>query len=175
MPARLPMMSQQAMSTPLMALPSTGPFRQYELTNIDWNRSSTCSGSLPITNGFRYLSTAVSTARARCVKVAHPRPYSPGSLVSTLTTTRRIPAGAVRIVFTSVILSGGNFRPSLTGCCAEPVRLAHSHGKPRAPAPTVDRFSHWRLFIVSLLQQSLVVDHLRQQLNADSCQMKLSS
>ena len=30
--ARLPLMSQSAMSTPLMALNSTGPFRQYELT-----------------------------------------------------------------------------------------------------------------------------------------------
>ena len=32
MPARLPLMSQRAMSTPLMALNRTGPFRQYELT-----------------------------------------------------------------------------------------------------------------------------------------------
>src|SRR5215469_4887780 len=67
------------------------------------------SGSLPTRNGLRYLSTAVWTTRARWVKVAQPRPYSPGSLVSTLTTTRRIRAGAVRMVLTSVILSGGSF------------------------------------------------------------------
>src|SRR5262249_58934224 len=98
-----------AMSTPLSALPSTGPFRQYELTKDDCQMSSISSGFLPIRNGLRYLSTAVSTTRARWVNVAQPRPYSPGSLVSTFTTTRRMFAGAVRIVLTSVILSGGSF------------------------------------------------------------------
>src|SRR5262249_23997919 len=66
------------------------------------------SGSLASRNGRRYLSTAVSTTRARWVKVSQPRPYRPGSLVSTLTTTRRLPAGAVRTVLTSVIFSAGN-------------------------------------------------------------------
>ena len=48
----------------------------------------------------------MATTRARWVNVAQPSPYKPGSLVITLTTTRRIPAGAVRIVLTSVIFSG---------------------------------------------------------------------
>src|SRR5215831_5987161 len=109
MPARLPRMSHSAMSTPLMALPSTGPFRQYDDTNDDCQTSSIASGSLPTRNGLRYLSTAVSTTRGRCVKVAQPSPYRPGSLVVTLTTTRRIFAGAVRMVLMSVILSGDSF------------------------------------------------------------------
>src|SRR5712692_723320 len=66
--------------------------------------SSMSSGSRPTTNGFKYSSTAVTTASGRWVNVAHPTPYSPGSLVSTLTTTSRIPFGAVQIVLTSVIL-----------------------------------------------------------------------
>ena len=37
------------------ALPSTGPFRQYELTNDDCQMSSICSGSLPIRNGLQVL------------------------------------------------------------------------------------------------------------------------
>ena len=44
---------------------------------------------------------AVATASGRWVKVAQPRPYSPGSLVITLTTTRRMPSGAVRMTWTS--------------------------------------------------------------------------
>src|SRR3954451_13975773 len=64
-------------------------------------------GSRPITNGLRYCSTAVTTASGRWVNVAQPRPYSPGSLVSTLTTTRRMPSGAVQIVLTLVILRAG--------------------------------------------------------------------
>src|SRR5215207_8410916 len=67
--------------------------------------SSMSFGSRPMTNGFRYCSTAVTTASGRWVKVAQPRPYRPGSLVSTLTTTRRMPSGAVQIVLTLVILS----------------------------------------------------------------------
>ena len=41
------------------------------------------------------------------MNVAQPNPYSPGSLVSTLTTTSRILAGEVRKVLMSVIRSGG--------------------------------------------------------------------
>src|SRR5438067_51637 len=68
------------------------------------------SGSLPSRKGRRYFVMAVSTTRARWVKVAQPRPYSPGSLVCTLTTTRRIFAGAVSTALTSVIFSGGSPR-----------------------------------------------------------------
>src|SRR5437588_11060309 len=134
MPVRLPRMSHRAMSTPLMALPSTGPLRQYELTNDDCQMSSICDGSLPSTNGLRYLSTAVSTARARWVKVAQPRPYSPGSLVSTFTTTSRMPAGAVRNVFTSVILRG----EALTAAGGWAAFADRSHGSPAGTA-TADR------------------------------------
>ena len=52
------------------------------------------------------LSSAVSTTSARCVKVAQPQPTSPGSVVSTFTTTRRMRLGAVRIVLMSRILTG---------------------------------------------------------------------
>src|SRR4051794_27944195 len=69
--------------------------------------SSMSLGSRPITNGLRYCSTAVTTASGRWVKVAQPRPYRPGSLVSTLTTTSRMPSGAVQIVLTLVILRAG--------------------------------------------------------------------
>src|SRR6188474_2332662 len=67
--------------------------------------SSMSLGSRPMTNGLRYCSTAVTTASGRWVNVAQPRPYRPGSLVSTFTTTRRMPSGAVQIVLTLVILS----------------------------------------------------------------------
>ena len=53
------------MSTPDKAFPSTGPLRQYELTNDDCQMSSIRVASLPIRNGFRNVFTAVSTARAR--------------------------------------------------------------------------------------------------------------
>src|SRR5258706_7503230 len=92
---------------PDIALFKIGPLRQYELTNAACQISSISLGSRPITNGFRYCSTAVTTASGRWVKVAHPRPYRPGSLVSTFTTTRRMPSGAVQIVLTLVILSAG--------------------------------------------------------------------
>src|SRR3954469_18170487 len=69
--------------------------------------SSMSFGSRPMTNGFRYCSTAVTTDNGRWVKVAQPRPYRPGSLVSTLTTARRMPSGAGQIVLTLVILSAG--------------------------------------------------------------------
>jgi len=42
------------------------------------------------------------------VNVAQPSPYSPGSLVSTFTTTSRIPSGAVWIARTAVIRTGGS-------------------------------------------------------------------
>src|SRR5712691_8567601 len=68
--------------------------------------SSISSTLRPMRNGLRYFSIAVSTTSARCVNVAHPQPTSPGSVVSTLTTTRRMPLGAVRIVRMSRILTG---------------------------------------------------------------------
>jgi hypothetical protein len=67
--------------------------------------SSILAGSLPTKNGFKYRSTAVWTTRARWVKVAQPNPYSPAWLVNTFTTTSLMPAGAVRIVLTSVIFN----------------------------------------------------------------------
>ena len=126
------------MSTPLIALPSTGPVAPVGADEVrlpDGPRSA--SGFLPIRNGRRYLSTAVSTARARWVNVAQPSPYSPGSLVSTLTTTSRMPAGAVRMVFTSVILSGR----ALFG--RRDVRQSRAGQEPReAGAATAVRVSH---------------------------------
>src|SRR5262245_18922886 len=101
-------MSQSAWSIPDMALLRMGPLRQYELTNAACQMSSMSLGSRPITNGLRYCSTAVTTASGRWVKVAQPRPYRPGSLVSTLTTTSRMPSGAVHIVLTLVILRAGS-------------------------------------------------------------------
>ena len=126
------------MSTPLRALPRTGPFRQYELTNADCQMSSIWAGSLPTRNGRRYLSTAVSTARARCVKVAQPRPYRPGSLVCTLTTTSRMPAGAVRTALTSVILRGASLAAA-GGAARPPVGWRKENATGVAMA---DRASH---------------------------------
>ncbi len=137
-------MSHSAISTPESALPSTGPLRQYELTNDDWKMSSIWSGSLPMRNGLRYLSMAVSTTRARCVNVAQPSPYNPASLVMTLTTTRRMPAGCVRMVFTSVMRKGGKRRPCAApagpkagGAC--PAATASISGNPAAPAPNLNQ------------------------------------
>ena len=48
--------------------------------------------------GLAQPSMAVTTVRDRCVNVAQPSPYSPGSSVSTFTTMSRLPAGWVRIV-----------------------------------------------------------------------------
>src|SRR5579875_310616 len=148
MPARLPRMSHNAMSTPLIALFSTGPLRQYDDTNDACQMSSICSGSLPTRNGLRYFSTAVSTTRGRCVKVAQPSPYKPGSLVVTLTTTRRIFAGAVRIVLISVIFSGDSFLSATAdsgaaGCSKEPSGVVKSQGR-LAPAPRLVHLSRSR-------------------------------
>src|ERR1051325_5215066 len=66
--------------------------------------SSIRCGSIPMTYGLRNSSTAVTTAAARCVNVAQPQPYRPGSLVSTLTTTSCCrPCGAVLTTLTLVI------------------------------------------------------------------------
>src|SRR6266540_2939963 len=70
--------------------------------------SSISFGSRPTTKGLRYCLIAVTTASGRWVKVAQPSPWSPGSLVSTLTTTSMIPSGAVQITLTSVIRNGGS-------------------------------------------------------------------
>ena len=50
---------------------------------------------------------AATTATALCVKVAQPKPYKPGSVVSTFTTTRLLPSGAVAIALTLLIFTGG--------------------------------------------------------------------
>jgi hypothetical protein len=65
------------MSTPLMALPSTGPLRQYELTKHDCQMSSISRGFLPIRNGLRYLSTAVSTVRGPLGEGGAAEPVQP--------------------------------------------------------------------------------------------------
>ena len=49
------------------------------------------------------MAIAVFTTRGRWVNVAQPRPWSPGSVVSTFTTTVLIPSGAVRKTRTSRI------------------------------------------------------------------------
>src|SRR5262245_2195682 len=136
-------MSHRAMSTPLMALLSTGPFRQYELTNADCQVSSIRAGSLPIRNGSRNLLMAVSTTRARCVKVAQPSPYSPGSLVSTFTTTSRMLAGAVRMTLTSVIFSGSSFFCGGVSARSVPIPV-------NAPAPIPAHVNTSRRFMVAL-------------------------
>src|SRR5579859_1635274 len=101
--AALPLMSHKAISTPLMALFSTGSLRQDELTRIICHRSSILAAFRPRSSGSRYWSTAEATTVARCVNVAQPSPYSPATSVSTLTTTSAMPSGAVRIDFTRVM------------------------------------------------------------------------
>src|SRR4051794_7289911 len=155
MPARLPLMSQRAMSTPLIALNSTGPFRQYELTYDDCQMSSISSGLRPIRNGLRYLSTATWTTCARWVNVAQPRPYSPGSLVDTLTTTSRIRFGAVRIAETSVIFSGGSPRLA-DAACASAASTAGGVVSDKGPHPSAvpagSQRSRSRRFMVDRLR-----------------------
>src|SRR5262249_26811907 len=84
------------------------------------HRSSMLSASRPRQNGSRYSSTAVFTGSGRWLKVAQPRPYRPGSLVSTFTTTKRIlGCGEVRIARTLVIFSGPSFLVAGTDFCAQ--------------------------------------------------------
>src|SRR5262245_14503952 len=82
---------------------------------------------------------AVSTTRARWVNVAQPRPNRPGSLVITFTTTKRMPAGAVRMVFTSVIFRVGSFRPSAVDEARVPVG---QHDQLTLPTPKLAHLSH---------------------------------
>ncbi len=60
-------------------------------------------GYRPISSRARCSSTNVCTAFHRCVKVAQPSPYSPGSVVSIFTTTSGMPCGAVTIALTARI------------------------------------------------------------------------
>lgn len=85
-----------------------------------WKASVTSAGSRPTSWGARYSSTAVTTVKARWVKVAQLSPWRPSSLVSTLTITRVIPSGAVRVVLTLVM------RTPLPSC----------HGASRAFSPS---------------------------------------
>src|SRR5215211_8624910 len=88
---------------------------------------------------------AVTTAAALCVKVAQPRPYKPGSVVSTFTTTRLGPCGAVAIAFTLLIFTV--FKPLVEtdACLPGDAFLAAASGsapkipsKPAAePAPNI--------------------------------------
>src|SRR3974390_170937 len=96
------------------------------------------SASRPRQNGSRYSSTAVFTGSGRWLNVAQPRPYKPGSLVSTFTTTKRIlGCGAVKIARTFVILSGP--RPLLALAVSSDQALFALPVKPRnaaaAPRP----------------------------------------
>src|ERR1017187_4373045 len=127
-------MSHSAMSTPLIALNSTGPFRQYELTYEDCQMSSISSTFRPRRKGFKYFSTAVCTVAALWVNVAQPRPYSPGSLVETLTMTSLIRLGAVRMVVISVIFKGGKPRTFSGAGCAALARGASGETREAQPA-----------------------------------------
>lgn len=58
----------------------------------------------PMRNGARYSSTAAHTSVGRWVNVAQPTPVSPGTDVSTFTTTNLVPYGAVLIERMAVIV-----------------------------------------------------------------------
>src|SRR4029450_1494787 len=73
----------------------------------------------PASTDRRCFSSAAATAWWRCVNVAQPRPYSPGSEVSILVTTSRMPAGAGRIVFTSLIVIGDIVDPFALNCLTQ--------------------------------------------------------
>src|SRR5919199_3640738 len=81
---------------------------------------------------------ALTTASGRWVKVAQPRPYRPGSLVSTLTTTRRMPSGAVQMALTRVmrgaVIAAGGYGtiPDLTRPAA---RRPCGDGRPAGSGP----------------------------------------
>ena len=61
----------------------------------------------PSRKGDRYSSTATQTGVGRCVNVAQPTPVRPGTEVSTLTTTSRVPYGAVLMERMAVIWGAG--------------------------------------------------------------------
>src|SRR5437868_11448305 len=77
---------------------------------------------------------AVTTATARCVNVAQPKPYKPGSFVSTFTTTRLMPSGAVAIAFTLLIFTGGIplllYTDAFFFVCAAAKGLSNSPSRP---------------------------------------------
>src|SRR5262249_10024261 len=122
----------------------------------DCQISSISSTSRPIRNGFRYFSIAVSTTSARWVKVAQPQPWRPGSLVSTLTTTRRMSLGAVRMVRTSRIFTGAVARTArsysrLAGGDATRAAVSASRTASTDAPPSESARTAWRRFIVPLL------------------------
>src|SRR6188768_477424 len=92
--------------------------------------SSISSTLRPTRNGFRYSSTAVLTTSARCVNVAQPQPTRPGSVVSTLTTTRRMRLGAVRMVLMSRILTGAVPRTACSNADDTPGEIAPAIASP---------------------------------------------
>src|SRR5258708_2144084 len=71
------------------------------------------------------------TTSARCVKVAQPRPYRPGSVVSTFTITRFASCGAVPMAFTLLIFKDGK-RLGISGGFSIPAALAEGI-PPNAP------------------------------------------
>src|SRR5439155_12402814 len=109
------------------------------------------SASRPRQNGSRYSSTAVFTASGRWLNVAQPKPYRPGSLVSTLTTTKRIlGCGAVRIGRTLVILSGGSPLEDLAVVCASASSFLASNPSTAAAVPRPAPLSMSRRFICEI-------------------------
>src|SRR5205823_13689078 len=86
------------------------------------------------------------------------RPYNPGSLVVTFTTTSRMPAGAVKIAFTSVIFSGpwplAAVCEAVAGCCDWAVWFTANSGSAAPPAKEI---------CVNHLRRSIINPFVRQR------------
>jgi len=88
-------MSHSAWSTPDSALLSTGPPRQYD-ERCTMRVMFLDVGRVPADQHRTHVRVdGATTARNRCVNVAQPNPYRPGSEVSDTHTTTGSPSGAV--------------------------------------------------------------------------------
>src|SRR5262245_56208276 len=98
---------------------------------------------------------AAATAIGRSPCVAQPIPSSPGSFVSTFTTTTCSPPGWVRIVFTSVIFSGG--RPRRAASCARTAASGKANEAVARPAsPSTLRRGGSVRFMLGSLRKALL-------------------
>src|ERR1044071_9510946 len=110
------------------------------------------SASRPRQKGSRYSSTAVLTGSGRWLNVAQPKPYKPGSLVSTLTTTKRtLGWGEVRIVRTLIVFNGPrDLVAALPDSAAQAWSVLQVSPRNVAAAPSPAPFSISRRFIILL-------------------------
>ena len=105
----------------------------------------------PSRKGDRYSSTATQTGVGRCVNVAQPTPVRPGTEVSTLTTTSRVPYGAVLMERMAVIWGAGGQSAGAAGPEQYQRAVAQARGlAQRRPVRGASRVAHSRVGGVAL-------------------------